>query len=137
HHAGYEYLATERLAGDARRIVDGRTEEIVGFLQRVAGVNADSDADRRRTVGECTSDLSLDRLRARHSPSSTRKGEHRPVALGLDDGSAMIRGGLFDHGVVSEDEVAPRMVTEAGEQDGGVDYVGEDDRHRAVGCKGG
>jgi hypothetical protein len=50
HHAGYEYLATERLAGDARCIVDGRAEEVVGFVQRIAGVNADSDADWRRVI---------------------------------------------------------------------------------------
>src|SRR5262249_52954946 len=61
HHAGYEYLAAERLAGDARRIVDGRAEEIVGFVQGIAGVNADSNVDRRRTGRKCPSDLPLDR----------------------------------------------------------------------------
>ena len=44
HHTGYEYLAAERLAGDARRIVDGCAEEVVGVVERVAGVNSHSDA---------------------------------------------------------------------------------------------
>src|SRR5262249_56718171 len=61
HHAGYEYLATERLACDPRGIVDGRAEEVVGFVQRITGVNADSDADRRRANCECTIDLLLGR----------------------------------------------------------------------------
>ena len=47
----------------------------------------------------------------------------------------MLRSGLFDHDVVSAEEVAPRVVTEAGEQDGGVDDVGEGDRHRPFGVE--
>lgn len=53
HHAGHQDLAAEGLAGDARRIVNGLAEEAVGFIQRIAGVNTYSDADRRRLVREC------------------------------------------------------------------------------------
>src|SRR5262249_34463235 len=50
HDARYEDLSTQGLAGDARRIVDGRAEEPVGLVERVAGVDTDPDADRRRGI---------------------------------------------------------------------------------------
>jgi hypothetical protein len=51
--------------------------QAVGFIQRIAGVNTDPDADRRRVVSECATDLVLDRLRACDGASSARKGEQR------------------------------------------------------------
>jgi hypothetical protein len=52
HYVGYEDLATERLAGNARRIVNGRPEELVGLVEGVAAVDSYSDAYRRRAVGD-------------------------------------------------------------------------------------
>src|SRR4029450_3941722 len=99
------------MAGATRRIVNRLAEEVVGFLQRVAGVDSDSDADRRRAASECPTDLALDRLRAGDTPSRAREREHRSIALCLDDGAAVLRGGLLDDGVVSAEEVEPRLGT--------------------------
>jgi len=45
HHVGHRDFAAEGMAGDTRRIVNCLAEEVVGFMQRVAGVDFDSDAD--------------------------------------------------------------------------------------------
>ena len=47
HEVGHEHLAPECLARNTRRVVHGGTEEMISLVQRVAGVNADPDADRR------------------------------------------------------------------------------------------
>src|SRR3954451_8729028 len=133
HHVGHQDLAAEGVTRDARRVVNRLAEEMVGLVQRVAGVDSDSDADRRRAVSECSADLALDRLRTCDAPSRARKREHRSVALCLDDGAAMLRGRLRDYDVVSSEEIEPCPVTDAGKQDGRVYDVGEEDRDRALG----
>jgi len=55
--------------------------------------------------------------------------------LRLDDGAAVLRGCLVDDGVVASQAVEPSAVTEAAEQDCGIDDVREDDRHRSLGVE--
>ncbi|HEU5213015.1 MAG TPA: hypothetical protein VFU10_09625 [Gaiellaceae bacterium] len=45
----------ERVTGDARRIVHGRAEEVVGLVERITRMQADPDADG--LVGESGSNL--------------------------------------------------------------------------------
>ena len=59
-----EYLAAEGLAGDACRVMDCGAEEVVAFVDGVAGVNSDPYGNRRRDISECEADRALD-------PSST------------------------------------------------------------------
>ena len=47
HEIGDEHLAPEGVARDTRRVVHGGAEEVVRLMQRVAGLKADPDADRR------------------------------------------------------------------------------------------
>ncbi len=83
-HAGNQNLAAEGLPCDPRRVVDGPSEEAVRFVQCIAGVNTDSDADRRGALGELAADLVLDRLRAGDRPA-------REVSLLLPESSPRTR----------------------------------------------
>ena len=60
------------------------------------------------------------------------EGEHRSVALGLDDGAAVRRGDLLITRVVPADDLDPGVVAEPGQHDGRVDDVREHDRDRAI-----
>ena len=62
YHTGYEYLAGESVARDPRRVVHGGTEELVGLMECVAGMESYPDAYRWRTISERAGDLALDRL---------------------------------------------------------------------------
>ena len=61
HNVRHQDFAAEGMAGDARRVMDGRAEEVVGFVKRVAGVDSDPDADRRRDGQRMHRDRALDR----------------------------------------------------------------------------
>ena len=49
HDVRHQHFSAEGVADDARRIVDGRAEEVVVFAKGVAGVDSDPDANRRRS----------------------------------------------------------------------------------------
>ena len=67
----------------------------VGALAREVGLSDE------RLAGPVHQLTPLDRLRACDAPSCAREHEHRSIALCLDDGAAVLRGGLLDDGVVS------------------------------------
>ena len=50
---GHQNLATEGLAGDACRVVDRRAEEVVAFVECVAGVNSDPVSPTRCREAIC------------------------------------------------------------------------------------
>ena len=49
HDIRHQDLSAQGVAGDPRRIVDGRAEELAVFVERVAGMDSDPDANRRRS----------------------------------------------------------------------------------------
>ena len=61
-----------------------------------------------------------------------REGEHRFVALRLDDGAVMGGGDFPDQLVVALDDRHPGRVTEPRQRGRRVDDVGEYDRNRAI-----
>ena len=127
-----QHLSSERLAREARGVVHGIAEKVIGFADSVACVNTDPDADWRRGVLEHPSDPGLDLLRTRNRPPRTREREHRAITLGLDDAPALSTSGAFDDRVVLPKNVEPDVIAEPVVQDGRVDDVREHDRHRAV-----
>src|SRR5215831_6303313 len=102
-----EYFVAECMAGNACRVIDRSTEEVVGLTDRVSGVDADPDADRRRRVGKDRTDRELDRLRRGDSPARARERKHRSVALCFYDRSAVRDSCLSDHVVVPPNDFEP------------------------------
>jgi hypothetical protein len=85
---------------------------VVGLVERVTGVNADPDADRRRVVGEGTTELALDCPCLGDRPPCAGEREHGSVALGLDNLAVVCCGGVCDHGVVPSEEIEPGCVSD-------------------------
>lgn len=71
-------LVSERVAGDACRVVDRGTEEVVSFMYRIACVDPDPDADRGRGIGEGGVDRQLNRLRASDGAARARNASIDP-----------------------------------------------------------
>src|SRR5262245_63898230 len=120
------------MAGDPGGVVDGCAEELLAFAERVTGVDADPNPQRRRYVGVLRGDAALDRFGTRHGPPCAGEREHRSVALSIDDRAVMRRSLLLDGGMVLSQKTNPVLVAETSEQDRGVDDVGEDDRHGSI-----
>jgi hypothetical protein len=65
YHAGYEYLASESVARDPRRVVHGGAEELVGLMECVARMESYPDAYRWRTVSDALDGTDSSRSRWR------------------------------------------------------------------------
>ena len=128
---GNKYFTAQGVAGNAGGVVDSGAEEVLRFFDCVACVNANPDSDWWGGVGEGSLDSGLDCLSAGDRAACTGERQHRPVALSLDNFSAIRPSRVPDHAVVLADDVDPRGVAEPGEHQRRVDDVSEDDRNGA------
>src|SRR5262245_51687475 len=97
-------------------------------------MDAYPNAQRRRSM-RVLGDAVLDRLGARNRAACAGKGEHGSVALPIDDRSAVRDRHLLDQSMVLSQKRKPGMVSDASDQDRGIDDVGEDDRYGSIGSK--
>ncbi len=128
-----EHLAGDSVARDSGRVVDSRSVEVICLVKRVARVRADADAQWWRCARKRGVNRHVDRSRTRNGTPRTRKGEHRTVALSLDNRPTVCCGRISDYLVVLADDVEPAVIAQPAGQDGRVDDVREDDRHRSIG----
>ena len=128
-----EHLAGDGVARESGRVVDSRSVEVICLVKRVARVRADADAQWWRCVRKRGVNRHVDRSRTRNGTPRTRKGEHRTVALSLDNRPTVCCGRISDYLVVLADDVEPAVIAQPSGQDGRVDDVREDDRHRSIG----
>ena len=63
YDTGYKDFAAMCVAGDPGGVVDSRAEEIVGFAKSVTSMNANPNAQWRRSIRELAGNALLDRPR--------------------------------------------------------------------------
>ena len=129
----HQGLAAVGLRRDASRHRDIAAEQIVAASHRLARVDADANSN---SVGPLPKfPLHVDA--AAHRLLRFGEGDHEPVALALDDVTAMALHYAPDHLVVPADQPDPGPVPDALVERRGLLDVGEQDRHIAVGCQPG
>ena len=113
---------------------DGLAEDVLAFLDRLAGMEPDADSDG---LAEVLSVVSSERLlngdSALLGQPGAGEGHHEAAALGLDLEPLMGHDLLTDDDVVCSEELPASLSPSRSVRGGEILDVGEHDRYQAVG----
>ena len=131
---GNEDLSALGLSRNASRDVDRRAEDVAGFFDHLACVEADADLELPfRVLLAVFGDRALDVDRAFHAVTRRPEADHEAVAETFDPAAAVLRDALVDDRLVRPHDLVRRGEAARGKQPCRFLDIGEHDRHGALG----